>query len=249
MMSQFIEKKRKEAKVLKIILPILTAMWFGSFFLINNLEFAVAYPIVMLLGVAFLTCVIIYFASYMPFLSGVKWLEERGLEGVADDIILEKPTLPRSKIYCGQRALFSKKPYAIIPYSEIAWVYLYERRTNGILVEKAFILYTKDGKKFTLNAHEDEFKWLLENYIIPNSPNVVIGYGAKQKAQYKQLNPEWAKAGKKVKKIWGIVLMSLGIIFMILLIINFKEAKLVPVTILILGCLSSGLILYRIGKK
>lgn len=248
-MTEFIEKKIKSAKVLRISLLVVTIVWLASFFIIPNLEFGVSYPLVMLLTTAVITLGIIYLVAYMPFMSSIKWLTKKGLENIADDIILESPTLTRSKIYCGQRALFCKKPCAIIPYAEIAWVHLYERRAYGIAVEKAVIVYTKDGKKFSLNSNTEEFQWLLENYIVKHSPNVVIGYGAEQKARYKQLNPESVEVEKKVKRIWGIVLMAIGVAFFIALLLNFENAEIIPLTILILGFLASGAILYMIGKK
>lgn len=249
-MSEFIEKKLRTAKTFRIYLLVLLIVTIGSFVsmgFIDDVETVIA-PIMLSTSALWISGVI-YLVSYMPFTSIVKWLKSKGMENVADDIVLERPTLPRSKIYCGQRALFSKKPCAIIPYAEIAWVHLYERRVYGIAVEKAVIVYTKDGKKFSLNSNVDEFKWLLENYIIPNSPNIIIGYGAEQKARYKQLNPQSAEGGKKVKRIWGIVLMCIGVAFFITLLFTFKNAEIVPATILILGFLGSGAILYMLGKK
>ena len=248
-MEQFIEKRIRSAKVFRISLFVIAVLWIGSFFVMPHLEFEVSYPLVMLLTTAVITCGIIYLVSYMPFMSSVKRLRSQGLEHIGDDIILERPTLPRSKIYCGQRAFFCKKPYAIIPYSDIAWTYYYERRSNGFVVEKAFILHMKDGKKFSLNAHPDEFQWLLQNYIIEQAPNIVIGYGAEQKARYKQLNPESVTAGKKLKRIWGIILMCIGLIFLVALIVNFKEIEIVMPTVLVLAFLGSGIILYTVGKK
>lgn len=249
-MREFIEKKLRTAKTFRIYLLVLLIVTIGSYVsmgFIDDVETIIA-PIMLSTSALWISG-IIYFVSYMPFTSSVKWLKSKGMEDVADDIVLERPTLPRSKIYCGQRALFSKKPCAIIPYAEIAWVHLYERRAYGIAVEKAVIVYTKDGKKFSLNSNADEFKWLLENYIIPNSPNIIIGYGAEQKARYKQLNPQSAEGGKKVKRIWGIVLMCIGVAFFITLLFTFKNAEIVPATILILGFLGSGAILYMLGKK
>ena len=187
-MREFIEKKTGSAKVFRVVLLVITLLWVCSFFLTPFLEFAVYYPVVMLLTLAVITCWIIYIVAWMPIVRSVKWLRGKGMENVADDIALDAPTLPRSKIYCGQRALLCKKPCTVIPYSEIAWVHLYERKLYGIItVEKAIIVYTNDGKKFSLNSDVDEFKWLLENYIIPNSPNIIVGYGNAQKARYKQL--------------------------------------------------------------
>ena len=128
-------------------------------------------------------------------------------------------------------------------------MHLYERRAYGIAVEKAVIVYTKDGQKFILNSNADEFKWLLENYIAPNSPNIVIGYGAEQKARYRQLNPQSVEPVKKVRRIWGIVLMCIGVAFLIAMIVNIKTAEIAPLTILILCSLGAGATLYTMGKK
>ena len=249
-MSEFIEKKLRSAKAFRIYLLVLLISTVGSFISmrsIDDVEVVIA-PIMLSTNALWISGVI-YLASYMPFTSSIKWLKKKGMENIAEDIILERPTLPRSKIYCGQRALFCKKPCAIIPYSEIAWVHLYERRAYGIAVEKAVIVYTKDGKKFSLNSNADEFQWLLENYIVKISPNIIIGYGAEQKARYKQINPQSAEAGKKVKRIWGIVLMCIGAAFFITLLFTFKQAEIVPVIILIFGFSGAGAILYMLGKK
>ncbi len=187
-MSELIEKKIKSAKVFRICLIALLVLAVGSFVVmgfLDNIEVVIT-PAMLFMN-AFWISGVVYYASIHPFMSSIKWLESMGLQNVADDILLDRPTLPRSKIYCGQQALFCKKPCAIIPYAQIAWVHLYESRAYGIAVEKAVIIYTKAGKKFALNSNVDEFKWLLENYIIVHSPSVIIGYGAEQKARYKQL--------------------------------------------------------------
>lgn len=247
-MSELLEKKTKSAKVFRICLMALLVLAVGSFVamgLLDNIKVVIA-PAMLFIN-AFWISGVVYYASVHPFMSSTKWLKSMGLQSVADDIVLDRPTLPQSKIYCGQRALFCKKPCAIIPYAQIAWVHLYERQAYGIAVEKAVIIYTKDGKKFALNSDADEFRWLLENYIIPQSPNIVIGYGAEQKARYKQLNPEAANAGKKVKKIWGIVLMILGAFLLTVGLIN--QTIIGPGLVIVLGLLGSGGALFLAGKK
>lgn len=248
-MNEFIEKKLRTAKVFRIYLLGLLITTIGSFVSMGVIDDV---GLVMVL-IAFSTSTlgvsgIIYLALYMPFTGSMKWLKGKGMENVADDIILERPTLPRSKIYCGQRALFCKETNVIIPYAEIAWVYLYVR-TSSIVVEKTVIVYTKDGRKFSLSYNADEYNWLLAKYFIPNASDIIIGFGAEQKALYKQLNPQSAEAGKRVKKIWGIVLMCIGAAFFITLLFNFKNARIVPLIILILSSLGSGAILYMHGKN
>lgn len=247
-MCELIEKKMRTARILRIALPVLAALWVCSLIMMSKLEFAVGYPLVMLLMTGLIVCGIVYLTGYMPLVSSVKWLEKKDLSDVANDISLEKPALQRSKIYCGQKAFFCKKPCTIIPYREVAWVYLYERRLYGVIaVEKAVVIFTRDGKKFSLNANADEFKWLLESHIIPHSPDVVLGYGVEQERRYKQLNPEAANAGKKVKMIWGIVLMILGAFLLTVGLIN--QTIIGPGLVIVLGLLGTGVALFLAGRK
>lgn len=249
-MSDFIEKKLKSVQAFRIYLLVLLIFTLCSFIAIGFVE--ETEPMILtaiLLTAVLLISGILYLGLFTPFMHSIKMLRSKGMENIAEDITLDRPTLPRSKIYCGQRALFCKKPCTIIPYSEIAWVHLYERQAYGIAVDKAIIVYTKEGKKFSLNANADEFQWLLENYIAKNSPNLIVGYGAEQNARYLQLNPQAAEAGKKVKRIWGIVLMCIGAALLIAMIVNIKTAEIVPLTIMILAVLGAGIALYMVGKK
>jgi len=247
-MSEFVEKKIKKAKVLCFFLVVSAALYVTLFVALGFVQNPKVLYLPILTSVyVFVILVGVYLIVFQNFMSSVKWLKRRGLENIADDIILERPTLPRSKIYCGRNALFCKKPCAIIPYADIAWTYLYERRAYGFAVEKAVIIFTKDGKKFSLRSNPDEFKWLLENYIIANSPDLVIGYGAAQKAKYKQFNPEVVKSSKKRMLILGTVLMSIGAVLLTAGLIN-KTLK-VPGLVLVLGLLGSGIVLCVMGKK
>ena len=126
-------------------------------------------------------------------MSSIKRLEKKGLLHVADDINPDTPTLPLSKIHCGQQALYSKKPCLILAYSEIAWVHLFEQRMYGIPVERAVIVHTNDGKKYSLKANEEEFKWLLGNCVLPVCPQVLLGYGPEQQMKYKLLVKEYKR--------------------------------------------------------
>ncbi len=181
-MHEFIKKNIKLARVFQVLIlgQIAALIALGGF---NNEDTAI-----LVLTIPIFT--IIYIGVYSQFLNNVKWLKKKGYENITDDIDISNPTLPKSKIYCGQRAFFSKKPKAIIPYSEIAWVYVKKSKINGISAENHTIIYMNDGKKFTITVHryEEEFKLLLANYIIKNSPNVILGYGPEQKMKYKKIN-------------------------------------------------------------
>ena len=120
----------------------------------------------------------IYLKSYSKFLQCMKWLDARRLEDTAYDIDPNVITLPVSRMYCGQTALLSKKPWVIIPYSEISWVYV--PLDEAISLTLHVLVYTRDNKCFRLSYHPDEFKWLLENYILKHAPDVLLGPRGKE---------------------------------------------------------------------
>ncbi len=192
-MRELLERKLKIAKAIYICFFVAAAASIVFLLLFLAVEKDVFEILTFLSFMAALVFGLTYEITYSPLVGNLKWLKKMNLEGVGDDISLERPTLPRSKIYCGSRALFCKKPYALLPYSLIAWVYLYERRVNGILVERALIVYTVDGKKHTLKPHKHEAGWLVENCICLNSPNVLLGYNAEQKAKYKQIKQAYKR--------------------------------------------------------
>ncbi len=254
-MSEFIERKLRSAKVFRIYLLVLFLIMTVSLIsigFIDDSDETVIIPTILSANALWISGVI-YLGSYRPFTSTVKWLINNGMENVADDITSESLMLPRSKIYYGQKALFSKKSHVIIPYSEIAWVYVVETTTSFYIVltytTEQVKVYTKDGREFFLKCDIDEFKRLLANCIIPNCPNVVIGYGKEQKARYKQLNPQAVEKEKKIRRIWGIVLMSIGVFSLIVALINIENLNIVGTAILILCFLVSGIVLYMFGKK
>lgn len=247
-MNLFIENKIKSAKVLRVCIIIIFVLWIGSFFIMPHIKFSALYPMVMLLTMGVLICSLIYWLSYHQFMRSIKKLGETGIMDIAGDISLEVPTLPNSKIYCGHKAFLCKKPCVIVPYSEIAWMHLYKRSLYGVVtVEKSVIVYTKDGGKYTLKADADEIQWLLENYIRKNSPNVIIGYGTKQKKEYYQFNPEAVAARNKIKTIWGIVLMLVGALLLVVGLINqtLDGGSICFLSLLIVG----GIVLFLLGKK
>lgn len=185
-MREFMQRKERAGKIFGAVTLVLLLLWVASLFLMIKMDAAACFPVIAVLFVAFWTFGIIYLAVHQPFVSCVKWLRKNAMEHIADDIDLEKPTFPESKLFCGQRAMYSKKSKVIIPYGKIAWTYLHETRTYGITVERYFVIHTTDRKKFMLKAKLDTYKWLLENRVAVQSPNLIVGFGKVQKKQYLQ---------------------------------------------------------------
>lgn len=190
-----------------------------------------------------------YWVGYSSFVKSVKWLKRNGMEHIADDIVLDTPVFPKSKTYCGQKAFFSKKSGVILPYAEIVWSHVYVHHTARVF-EKTLILHTKDGAEFSLDIERDEFLRLLRQYILKHSPDIILGFGAEQELQYRQMYPQPVNKGKKVKKIWGIVLMFLGSMSFISLFVNFESIQTtIPMALFTAGLLIFGVALYRKGKS
>lgn len=187
-MKEIIEKKLNTAKVWRVIMIALIVGFVGSFvamIAVDDVEVVIVPLLISAYGL--LISALVYFCAYHPIVSSIKRMGDNDVDSLTYDIDTTKPTLPRSKIYCGQRALFSKKPWVILPYKEIAWVHVFEQKMYGMTVQKSVYVYTRSKKRYVLSANIDEFKWLLENYIIKNAPDVIIGYGSAQKERYKQM--------------------------------------------------------------
>lgn len=247
-MSEFIEKKFRAVNVFRLLLLVLSVLIIAFSVMIGFM--GRVEELILLLTMSICGLLILgasYLISFRYFVECVRWLENKGLKNIVYDIGLERPTLPRSQIYCGRKAFFCRKPWVILPYAEIAWGYVREQYGAFGIVAKSVIVYTKDGRSFSLDSNEDEFRWLLENYIVKHSPEVLWGSG--QKENYLQLNPLAAQAGKKVKRIWGIVFMCIGVLLLNMMLIDVRAAKVVPASIIIVGFFGCGMALYRKGKK
>lgn len=190
-MRELLEKKKNAAKIFTAVLGLCTALTF--LFIVLSLSESLAeetkdslFLVGLLSLYTTLILYIIWVVKYIGVFSIEKRLKKRELEHTMDDINLAQPVLPKSKIYCGSKALFSKKPFTILPYSEIAWVYIEVRKLYGLIpIAKSTNILTADGKRFILKADVDEFKWLLENHLVRMNPNMIIGFGEQQKQRYK----------------------------------------------------------------
>lgn len=133
---------------------------------------------------------IIYFISYNSVAKCAKWFRDTDSEHVFDDVP-SVPTLPKSKAYCGSKCIVFKKPFVVIPYYEIAWVYIQVDKAYGITMSKQVHIYCLYGAHFFIKADVSEVEWLLENYLLRLNPNIILGYGYKQKRQYRELKKNY----------------------------------------------------------
>ena len=161
-------------------------------------------PIEKILGVWFVSInmiwisIWIYCGMFKRTQKCIKWLELNNKSHYINDIALENPTLPKSKIYCGSKAFFYKKKWLIIPYDDIIWTYITRTNINGIAVEKLLVMYRRDGFKYQFHMRDNEISDLINMFLIPNSKDLVIGYGEEQRQQVSRVIKEY-KLSKKIK--------------------------------------------------
>ena len=193
-MRDFLEKKVHNEKIIRYVMIAFFVLFFISIAFIPVLDETVGVgtlvAIVMLPFVIGFTFLVIYYAKFYYFVKGYKQLVDAGMLDYVDDINLNEPTFAKSKLYCGRKALYCKSSGCIVPYSQIGWVYIHANNIYGITVNKEVYVYMRNGQKLVLSVDVNDFKIVLDRFILRESPDVVIGYGNEQKKRYKALNPQ-----------------------------------------------------------
>lgn len=238
-----VEKKLRTVRIVSVTFFVLMCIsWAWLMFLAINGEKSPVIPcLIYLCSIFFITEVSVFFAYHRPLGSSIKRIKKSDNPDLLEDISLDFPTLFHLGVFCGKEAMFCNKNYNVVPYANIAWVHVYEERRNGHTLRKLVVLRTTDGKKMSIPMHQDEVQWLINRYIAPNSPNLILGYGTEQKKRYYLQNSGAVIAKNKVKRIWGICLLLLSILLTISNIAN--QTILSPVIGLIAGFFISGIIL------
>ena len=188
-MQELIAKKKRNCLIFKVVLFVLAALFLACFSLIGifknsaKLIGAIIYSLPLVLFIL----TVIYICKCVQFNRSLKMIENNNLQFTIEDIKTDKYVLPKSKIYCGSRAFYSKKSGAIIPYSLVRWVYIREVKTYGITTQRTIEIFCDKKIHFSLPVNKDEISWMIENYILPQSPGLIVGYGKSQKEIYNNL--------------------------------------------------------------
>ena len=199
-MKEKIENKLKSEKIVKIMLIVSVILLPVSMILVSSVfKIEPEYGMIVLFPetVFFIVMLSVYFSAFYPLKKSIANLKRIGAMDVIDDVYPEEPTLPKSKIYCGNRAMIVKKPYCILAYHDIAWIYMKVTKAYGIVtVDKSICICTRSGKTIETKANSDEIKWLIPNVIIPRNPSVIVGFGAEQMKRYKQVKAQYKNSLK-----------------------------------------------------
>lgn len=114
-------------------------------------------------------------------------------------------TLQYSRIYCGFNAVFATRPYVILPYSEIAWIYYEHTRAEDSDEVVGLNIRCRNGKKFQIEGDDAELKVYAESYIPENFPDILVGRSEENQEKIYQICP-------KIKNRNKIALISVGVI-------------------------------------
>lgn len=181
-----LEGKLRAEKRFRSVLIVCAVLWcaFCIYFLWDFSVEKMGIAILSSFGLAGISLPL-YFYYYFPYWRAMRWLRSK-----SSDI--------NEKNYYG-RAFFSHQPFAIIPYSEIGWVYL-----EAVFFddddeprEYKLCIYCKDGKKFK-SEKADQHSY---DEVAMKVPGVVTGIGSESRKKYLRNNPV-AKA--KYMRRWMI---------------------------------------------
>lgn len=173
--------------------------YFGDIYLDTTSEYTEMSSILVLAGLTIALIGIISFfivlAQKLIFSSTLKKMDADEIEKLDDEMndssafYYEKADLCLTNNFVVN---FGGK-FKILEYKDIVWIYVLERRTNGIKTSKSIKAMTKDGKvhtiatiEFITKAKKETFDEIW-NTICSKNPNVAVGYTKENIKQMKEL--------------------------------------------------------------
>lgn len=186
--------------------------FFASMFLFMFLEAAQMIAIVTPIVTVFWVCLCVYMAKFRWISKSYRSLKKNNNEHYIDDIDLANTN---ANIVCGQLAIFSKTPYAIIPYSDIAWVHPPKNDPNCI------VIHTYNNTQYQLKIKNLYSYIELIKIIKEHNPDVIDKANAKV---VHQEHPELFEKKHKTKFVIACFLMLFGVSLFIIALVNHTLA-------------------------
>ncbi|MBO5869116.1 MAG: hypothetical protein J6Q89_00045 [Clostridia bacterium] len=242
------QKYAKQNKILGRIfltLGIISVLCiFGGFFLYAKFSDDIILAMIFLGFFMSATFLGIYFVKYFWYGHTFKLLKKSGLEHYLDDIDLTAPpTFEPSKIYCGENAFFCKKTGSVVAYDQFAWIY----SIGGHLGEHTIRL--KNGKKAYIMIHDQELNALLNFFVLPKNPKLIVGKTFESRKEFLSLYPESAPVLAQGKLIGGSILLAFAFFAFICRLIQNTLDGSILVTLIILGVIGLGILLLGIKES
>lgn len=180
-MRETIKKRQSSAKTFKFVPIVLFAL--SILCIVIGL-----FGLYAFLLIAAIITLLIYLNKYRALNKNMQWLESRKYGHIPDTFQDSDITYPHSKLRCGQFAMMAKGTMVMIPYTEIAWVYMHNTKLYGLItISRQAVIACKDGKTYQFGCTQDELKDILQYHILPRNNQVMVGFGADRQKAYKEL--------------------------------------------------------------
>ncbi len=98
-----------------------------------------------------------------------------------------EPAFRESRLWCGERAMFSDRSRVLLPYEGLEWVYIHESHVLGATVSRRAVFGYRDGSSLRADIATGELPGLLRGVILPRRPKLLIGYTPDNQRQYARL--------------------------------------------------------------
>ena len=185
-MRELINKIPQLEKRCGICALVVLALLLLSFVLPLAPEAKIVFIIVLLFALIFSAS---FYRTWRKRRLNYEWLLRVADESILDSFVIDAKTYStRPKVYVSTKALFDNQSYLILPYSEVVWVYKKLTRYQGGNVAQHAIFCARDDKSISLPCTDDQLQKLLAQYVVPQSPNVMIGYSEENQNKYKRMH-------------------------------------------------------------
>ena len=169
----------------------------------GSLPFGVMYPIAVTSIGGSITLLVLYIVKYRCIGRCVKLLKTLRREDCGEDIDLSKPALGK-RVYCGRAAMFTKTPYALIPYDEIGWMQSRKGSEGGICCR------LKSGGKIPVLIDPISVSQLTNKYIRVHNPDLLIGNTPQVERAYLERYAQAKHRKNRGLLIGGVVTAAVG---------------------------------------
>lgn len=179
-MREIIAKRQASAKTFKWVPIVLFAL--SVICIIIGL-----FGLYAILLMAAIVTLIIYLNKYRAVSKNMQWLESRKFGHIPDTFQETDLEYPKSKLRCGQFAMMAKGTMVMIPYADIAWVYMHNTKLYGIItISRQAIVACRDGYTYQFPCTQEELQEILKYHILPRNNTLMVGYSPDKQKAYKE---------------------------------------------------------------
>ena len=144
----------------------------------------------VLLMMASLIAGVLYLLFFGGFYKCYKRLGGRDVELLAEGIVEARPTLRKNKnVYFGKNAMYLKRTCALLPYSDIGWIYVHRQTAVAIIpiITETVIIRTKFGDQLEISIKREDLLAVLQHLVLPSNPQILVGFNEENKKTYNEL--------------------------------------------------------------